>query len=232
MEEGTAHSATTAIGSLVVAAQALQQMFERSFPLEGPLREGIAAVVAAVLFDLTLLPASATGGTAITVDRRPVDIRTPSNTERLVLVDAPRHLLVLAIRSAQIDVVYNGPGATAWQHAGKPRSRRGLRTISVKKLRTLDKAVNQRDRLPRARAWESLDEKYAGSARNLLSEHRRGTSSTTTVSSPISRTQFAKESGEEREARIQRNTGLGAEVSPEPDPDGTKIHSVPTRSGR
>ncbi|WP_425454103.1 DUF6998 domain-containing protein [Kushneria sinocarnis] len=61
------------------------------------------------------------------------------------------HLLVLSRPKGQsIEVVYNGPGALAWNAAGRKQSN-GQRPIRLAKLTALDAELSSEDRLPLAR---------------------------------------------------------------------------------
>ncbi len=59
----------------------------------------------------------------------------------------PVHLVVLKLlRTGKAEIIYNGPGGPPWEEARK-MAKNGQRSISLTKLRALDKAVSDHERL-------------------------------------------------------------------------------------
>ena len=84
---------------------------------------------------------------AITGDGRKVQIKFTQGTRGVALRAEPDHLLVLFLdRDRSLEDVYNGKGKSPWSQSGKMQTN-GQRQISLARLRTIDRAVPERDRL-------------------------------------------------------------------------------------
>lgn len=130
----------------------LEQLFPgRKFTPDGHLVGSIGEVVAAHLFGLTLLPASAETHDARAADGRLVQIKATQGRS-IGIRSEPQHLLVLKLyRDGGTEVVFNGPGAVAWAQAGAMQ-KNGQRSISVAKLSRLMVDVAVTDQLPKVRS--------------------------------------------------------------------------------
>ena len=100
------------------------------------------------MFGLELLPASAPDHDAITGDGRRVQIKFTQGARGVALRAEPDHLLVLCLdRDHSLEVVYNGTGNSPWSQSGKMQ-KNGQRQISLARLRAINRAVSEQDRLP------------------------------------------------------------------------------------
>ena len=142
----------TEVGELLLSlyriVDRLETLFpDRKFTPDGHLVGSIGEVVAAGMFGLELLPASAPHHDAISVDGRKVQIKFTQGT-RVALRAEPDHLLVLRLdRNRSVEVVYNGKGGSPWSQAGKMQ-KNGQRAISLARLRDIARDVPEQDRLP------------------------------------------------------------------------------------
>ncbi len=136
------------LASLYGIVDRLEQMFpDRRFTPDGHLVGSIGEVVAAHMFDLELLPASAAKHDATTVHGRQVQIKLTQGNGRVGLRAKPDHLLVLRLaKDRSIEIVYNGKGEVPWSRAG-PMQTNGQRQISLKRLRDLSGSVTGSERL-------------------------------------------------------------------------------------
>lgn len=155
------------IERLYAVVDELETLFDRSFTPDGHLVGSIGEVLAAYLFDLRLMPASTKGHDArwmpeaegSTVAGREVTVEIKCTQRAAVsfyISDlVPDHIVALRIRrGAAPEVVFNGPSATVHAALGESRMQKNGQTrISVKNLRTLDQAVDDRDRLSYARTF-------------------------------------------------------------------------------
>ena len=128
----------------------LEQHFPgRPFTPDGHLVGSIGEVVAAHRYGLTLLPCSAASHDAVTAADLRVQIKATQATG-VAMRSSCEHLLVLKLlRTGESDEVYNGPGAPAWDAAGKMQ-RNGQRPISLSKLRRLMESVPEGAKIPNA----------------------------------------------------------------------------------
>ena len=119
----------------------------RKFTPDGHLVGSIGEVIAAHLFDLSLLPGATAGHDAVSSDGRRVQIKFTQGNGAVALRVEPDHLVVLRLTPKRsIEVVYNGKGRAPWDHCGRLQSN-GQRSISLSALRTIDVTVPSRDRL-------------------------------------------------------------------------------------
>ncbi|WP_396127851.1 DUF6998 domain-containing protein [Aeromicrobium panaciterrae] len=126
----------------------------RKFPLDGHLVGSIGEAAAETLFDLELLPASTSGHDAIATDGRRVEIKATYGTQGVgIRSTSEQHadaLVVLRLsRDPRIghEIVFNGPFRIASDVAGKMQSN-GQARVSLSRLRSLNAAVPQADRVP------------------------------------------------------------------------------------
>ena len=109
----------------------------------------IGEVWAAYLYGIELSTASTPGSDGLAPDGRRVEIKATQGRS-IALRSEPHHLIVLKLnRDGEPIEVYNGPGAHAWQSAGKIQESNGQRSIGVARLRALMVEVPQEQRLPR-----------------------------------------------------------------------------------
>ena len=136
------------LASLYRIVERLEVLFPgRKFTPDGHLVGSIGEVIAARMFGLELLPASAPDHDAITGDGRKVQIKFTQGTRGVALRAEPDQLLVLRLApDRSLEVVYNGNGKSPWSQSGKMQ-KNGQRQISLARLRTIDRTVPERDRL-------------------------------------------------------------------------------------
>jgi hypothetical protein len=66
-----------------------------------------------------------------------------------VLTPRNNHIVLHMSKEGEFEEVYNGPGKTAWEAAGKPM-KNGQRQLSLSKLRILNLDVSPEDRIEEA----------------------------------------------------------------------------------
>ena len=136
------------LASLYRIVDRLESIFpDRKFTPDGHLVGSIGEVIAARMFGLVLLPASAPDHDARAEDGRQVQIKFTQGTRAVALRAEPEHLLVLRLApDRSLEVVYNGKGASPWYQSGKVQSN-GQRPISLSRLRAINRGIPERDRL-------------------------------------------------------------------------------------
>ncbi len=139
------------LDELYDASEGLERMFPgRKFTLDGHLVGSVGEVVAAYIFDLDLFTASTIGHDAQSQDGRNVEIKLTQRSS-VGIRHEPEHLIALhRPKGGPVRVVYNGPGALAWENAGRIQSN-GQRAISLRKLDSLHREVPDKQRLPAIR---------------------------------------------------------------------------------
>ncbi len=109
------------LASLYRIVERLEVLFPgRKFTPDGHLVGSIGEVIAARMFGLELLSASAHDHDAITGDGRKVQIKFTQGTRGVALRAEPDYLLVLRLApDRSLEVVYNGKGKSPWSQSGK-----------------------------------------------------------------------------------------------------------------
>lgn len=108
----------------------------RPFTPDGHLVGSLGEVLAAHLYVLRLLPCSTPAHDAVAADGRLVQIKATQGGS-VAMRQCCEHLLVLRLeRDGSAAEAYNGPGALAWEAAGRMQ-RNGQRPISLARLRGL-----------------------------------------------------------------------------------------------
>lgn len=135
------------LDALYEASEGLEGIFfGRKFTLDGHLVGSIGEVVAAYIFDLNLNTASTLRHDAKAPDGKNVEIKLTQG-RGVAIRHEPDHLIVLhRPKGGPVRVVFNGPGALAWNNAGKMQSN-GQRPISLMRLSKLYSKIAQKDRL-------------------------------------------------------------------------------------
>lgn len=146
------HEVSELLASLYDIVARLEELFPgRKFTPDGHLVGAIGEVIAAQMFDLDLLPSSTPSHDAMTGDGRRVQIKLTQGTGRVALRSEPDFLLVFRLApDRSIEVVYNGPGQQPWDKSGK-MEKNGQRFISLPRLRNIDSAVRDANRIARSR---------------------------------------------------------------------------------
>ena len=114
----------------------------RKFTIDGHLFGSIGEVIVAEAYDLELLRNSTERHDAVSKNGINVQIKT-TQINRISISAEPEHLIVIQILSdgSWCDI-YNGPGKTAWDQAGKMQ-KNGQRQIYINKLKNLMHALNE-----------------------------------------------------------------------------------------
>lgn len=138
--------------------QRLEELFPgRSFTPDGHMVGSIGEAWARWMYGLTLLPSSAECHDATCSDGRFVQIKATQGNSSVAMYGESKHLVVLQITPTGLPIeVYNGPGATPWNEAGKVQ-KNGQRSIRLSRLRVLMKTVDRASMLPMLRSVEELD---------------------------------------------------------------------------
>lgn len=135
------------IRQLYQIAGELEQLFPgRHYTPDGHMIGSIGEALAAVYYQLTLLPAGTKTHDAVAEDGRLVQIKA-TQIDRIALSSCPQWLLVIQIHSdGSFSEEYNGPGVMVWNNCWKIQ-KTGQRQISLSKLHQLYQAVPMQDRL-------------------------------------------------------------------------------------
>lgn len=120
----------------------------RHFTPDGHMVGSIGEVLAAETYGIELFTASAPVHDGTAPDGRLVQIKA-TQVDSIGISECPDYLIVLKIfHDGSFEEVYNGPGAPAWNAAGK-RQKTSQRRISLSKLRVLNELVAESERIPR-----------------------------------------------------------------------------------
>ena len=135
------------VSRLYTIVDELESLFPgRKFTPDGHLVGSIGEVMAACLYNLSLLPASAQNHDAISPYGVWVQIKA-SQGSMVALREEPQHLLVLHLnRLGGVTEIYNGPGSLAWNASGSMQ-RNGQRPISFARLKALMANVQPAEKL-------------------------------------------------------------------------------------
>lgn len=120
----------------------------RHFTPDGHMVGSIDEVLAAETYGIELFTASAPVHDEKAPDGRLVQIKA-TQVDAVGISECPDCLIVLKIlHDGSFEEVYNGPGAPAWDVAGKLQ-KTSQRHVSLSKLRALHELVAESDRIPR-----------------------------------------------------------------------------------
>ena len=118
----------------------------RRFTPDGHLIGSIGEVYAAEKYGLTLLETGSEKHDARSSDGRLIQIKI-TQTDRISIYSEPDYLIVMKMEhDGTIEEVYNGRGSAPWESAGKLQ-KNGQRSISLKKLISLNAHVLSEDRI-------------------------------------------------------------------------------------
>lgn len=107
----------------------------RPFTLDGHMMGSIGEVVAAEAFGLNLYPPSQAVHDAWD-DKGDVQIKITAGKHVSMYACCDRLLVLRIVNPEEAEVVYDGCGGAAWEHAG-PIQKNGQRRISLTKLRAI-----------------------------------------------------------------------------------------------
>lgn len=120
----------------------------RHFTPDGHMVGSIGEVLAAETYGIELFNASAPVHDGKTPDGRLVQIKA-TQVNSIGISDCPDYLIVLKLfRDGSFEEVYNGPGAPAWDAAGKVQ-KTSQRRVSLSRLRALNGLVAEGERVSR-----------------------------------------------------------------------------------
>jgi hypothetical protein len=108
----------------------------RKFTPDGHLVGSIGEVIAAEALGLTLYPMSRTGHDAYDAGGD-VQIKMTAGTRVAMYSPCDRLVVLRVLSPEQAEIVYDGPGRTVWEKAGK-MAKNGQRSVSLACLRSLD----------------------------------------------------------------------------------------------
>lgn len=134
---------------LYQTARELEQLFPgRHYTPDGHMIGSIGEALAASCYGLELFSAAEKTHDAKASDGRLVQIKA-TQINRVAISSEPEWLLVLKIHEdGTFSEVYNGPGKPVWENCGKMQ-KNGQRTISLLKLKLLQKEVPEDKRMKR-----------------------------------------------------------------------------------
>jgi hypothetical protein len=123
------------VASIYRAVETLEKRYSpRKFTPDGHLVGSIGEVVAAEALGLTLYPMSHSGHDAYDANGD-VQIKMTAGKNIALRAACVRLVVLRVICPEEAEIVYDGPGAPAWECAGKTRN--GQRVVSLAKLRAL-----------------------------------------------------------------------------------------------
>lgn len=140
------------IDSLIRDLYAIKNTLEAQFPgrkfsLDGHLVGSIGEVLVAEAYGIELYPNGAETHDGKAPDGREVQIKA-TQIDRVSIYSEPRHLIVIRIlQDGSWDEIYNGPGALAWEQAGKGQ-KNGQQQVSLAKLRKLMMDIPEDQKIP------------------------------------------------------------------------------------
>ena len=118
----------------------------RKFTVDGHLVGSIGEVIVAEHYGLSLLPNSTKTHDAVSKEGKQVQIKA-TQVKGIAISSEPDYLIVIRILpDGSWEEIYNGPGKTAWESAGKMQ-KNGQRPISLSKLRNLMGSVDAKDKI-------------------------------------------------------------------------------------
>ena len=117
------------------AVAELEARYPRKFTPDGHLVGSIGEVVAAEALKLTLYPMSRIGHDAYDTNGD-VQIKMTAGNSVAMYATCDRLVVLRVVSPEEAEIVYDGPGAPAWENARKP-GKNSQRVITLRKLRNL-----------------------------------------------------------------------------------------------
>ncbi len=124
------------VAAIYRAVADLEAMYPRKFTPDGHLVGSIGEVVAAEALKLELCCASQEGHDAIDGNGVRVQIKMTAGNKVSMYADCDRLVVLRIVSPETAEIVYDGPGAPAWEQAGKIQ-KNGQRVIGLAKLQIL-----------------------------------------------------------------------------------------------
>lgn len=131
------------VATIYKAVEELDDLYKdygRKFTPDGHLVGSIGEVIAAQALGLTLHNGSHPGHDATDKDGRDVQIKMTAGRSISMYAVCDRLVVLRVIDPENAEVVYDGPGAPAWEQAGKMQ-KNGQRPISLKKLAAIKETL-------------------------------------------------------------------------------------------
>ncbi len=143
----------TLVKKLYEIVDELEERFPgRKFTPDGHLVGSIGEVLAAHDYGLELLDNSHKRHDAKTQDNRLVQIKT-TQKDKVGIRSYPDYLIVMKLhKDGSTEEIYNGPGLSPWEQAGKMREN-GQRFINLSKLKILNEQVPVEERIPKVKVF-------------------------------------------------------------------------------
>jgi len=147
---GRAQELSGIIAEIYELTGRLEEMYPgRHFTPDGHLVGSIGEVHAVEKYGLKLFRADWKAHDGEAPDGRLVQVKT-TQRKSVGISEEPDYLIVLHIDGdGQLDEVYNGPGQQVWSlFKDRKQPKKGQYQVSLSKLKALNKAVDERDRIP------------------------------------------------------------------------------------
>lgn len=125
------------VAAIYQAAATLSARYQgRPFTPDGHLLGSIGEVVAAEALGLTLHKPGHPGHDARDADGRDVQIKTTASRKVSLYATCDRLVVLQIVSPEEAEIVYDGPGAPAWEQAGKA-GKNSQKVVSVHRLRKI-----------------------------------------------------------------------------------------------
>ncbi|WP_298200363.1 hypothetical protein [Novosphingobium sp.] len=132
------------VAKIYEAVEELSRLYPgRPFTPDGHLVGSIGEVIAAEALGLTLYPPSQPGHDAFD-EQGDIQIKMTAGKAISMYATCDRLVVLRVVTPHEAEIVYDGPGAIAWESAG-PMAKNGQRRISLSRLKTLAQASNLPD---------------------------------------------------------------------------------------
>jgi hypothetical protein len=125
------------VAAIYKAVAELTRLYpDRTFTPDGYLADSIGEAVVAEALGLTLHKAGRPGHNAVDAEGRQVQIKITAGDRVDLGATCDRLVVLLVISQRQAEIIYDGPGALAWD-AARWSTKNGQRYIGVSELRVL-----------------------------------------------------------------------------------------------
>ena len=129
----------------------LEEMFPgRHFTPDGHMVGSIGECLVADSYSLELMTASNKGYDAICPKGRQVEIKATQSKSAAFRSEPEQAIVIKILPNGEFEEIYNGPGRYVWKEfEGKELPSNGQYQISLKKLKAINGAVPDSERVPR-----------------------------------------------------------------------------------
>ncbi|MBC2653604.1 DUF6998 domain-containing protein [Novosphingobium aerophilum] len=132
------------VAKIYEAVEELSRLYPgRPFTPDGHLVGSIGEVIAAEALGLTLYPPSQPGHDAFD-EHGDIQIKMTAGKAISMYATCDRLVVLRVVNPHEAEIVYDGPGAIAWESAG-PIAKNGQRRISLSRLKTVALTSNLND---------------------------------------------------------------------------------------